>query len=237
MKCIIISTKKYKEKDALITAITEKEVITFHAKSVLDSKSKFTFLNVPLSKIDVTFIEGKYKYPLMKEASIVSSPLKNKSTLYQMSLLMLIQEAINGMLQEEEKYLVYPILSDILDNLDKNVSPQFISIYFLCHLLKISGYEFELNRCLFCGEKKDIVAFSFKDGGFVCRNCITDDIDQDLTVEQMKIILALFKSQNISDLSKYEFLNEDIMDLFNKLNVFIIDNYSIRLRSLDLLNN
>ena len=53
MKIIVLSINNYKEKDAIITAISQSETITFLARGIKDPKSKNAAINNPLMIADI----------------------------------------------------------------------------------------------------------------------------------------------------------------------------------------
>ena len=104
MKIIILSVTKYKEKDAIINAISETGYLSLTAKGILDPKCKNHELNNILNIVDVDFIEGDYKYPIIKRSKIVFSPVDLNSDYYLMSTLMLLSESTLHLLQENEYF-------------------------------------------------------------------------------------------------------------------------------------
>ena len=58
-------------------------------------------------------------------------------------------------------------------------------LIYLARLTRLSGSELEVDKCVFCGDRKEIVAFSFVDGGFVCKNCQSEETVRDLSKDQM----------------------------------------------------
>ncbi len=73
MKIIVLSITPYKEKDAIIDAISEEVDSTFTAKGILDPKNKNAAINNLLSIADIDLQEGNYKYPVLKSISNVEN--------------------------------------------------------------------------------------------------------------------------------------------------------------------
>ena len=82
MKLIILSITQYKEKDGIITAISENETVTFKVNRLLDPKSSGHILNTPLIEADVTFSENNHKYQTFKNGGVSFSPY-SASILYE----------------------------------------------------------------------------------------------------------------------------------------------------------
>ena len=76
MKIIVLSIIQYKEKDAIITAISQSETITFLARGIKDPKSKNVALNNPLTVADIELMDGDFKYPILKASKELFIPTK-----------------------------------------------------------------------------------------------------------------------------------------------------------------
>jgi len=234
MKIITLSIVPYKEKDAIIDAISEEGDITFLAKGIMDPKNKNAALNNILLIADIELNEGNYKYPVLKSSSVISNPMKLQNDLNYLASLMFIAEATKALLQEEEKAEIFSSLMDAVIALKSNENIWPILLSYTAKVLKISGYDFSVNQCVFCGTKQRIVTFSFKDGGFICENCFEEGMEKDLTNTQMLLIRSAF---NTEDFKKIQFScsEEDARVVFNKFLEFISDSYGISLKSATLL--
>ena len=234
MKIVIISITQYKEKDAIIDAISEEGEVTFLAKGVLNPKNANAAINNLLAIADIELQEGNYKYPVLKNASILLNPLKTNNDFDYLASLMVIGEATKALLQDEEKAKIFDSLVTAITTLKKIDEPWFVLLVYLARVLKQSGYEFEVNRCVFCGSKNNIRTFSFKDGGFVCNDCLDETTEMGLTKDQMLLIRAAFNSQTFE--TTFEGYNkENALVVLNKFFEFINDAYGLTLKSQKLI--
>ena len=192
MEIITLKITNYKEKDGIIEAISPDGVISLLCRGLYDPKSKNAILNNPLTIADVETSSGKYKYTVISGSLLINSPMKTGADLTYMSIVMLLQEATNFLLGEEEKPLIYYFLKGTIEELKKGINPLKIAISYLSKVLKISGYDFGVNECVMCGSKKNIVTFSFNDGGFICCNCYTPDIPKLFNISFIKCQFAYF---------------------------------------------
>ncbi len=236
MKIIVISVTQYKEKDGIINAISHEGVISFLARGILDPKNKFAPLNNYLTIADVELTESNAKYPSLKNYSILATPVQVDSNLDYLASVMLLAESTKCLLQDEEKAAMFQWLEKAILEMKNSKNYIGIDLIYLSNILKLSGYEFEVNRCVFCGSKKNIVAFSFNDGGFVCGNCLNEmeDIKRDLNPQQMLLLRYIFntESYDIPD----ELNNRDNeLTILHKLSEFISDSFGIKLSSINLI--
>lgn len=236
MKLIILSITNYKEKDGIVTGLSENELVTFNVRGILDPKSKNHILNTPLIEADIEFIESNHKHKTVKSSSIIFSPYGAFDSLEKLGVISLVEEATNKLLQEEERILIYPSLKSCLKGLkDSKTNPIQIAIRYLLDILTISGNELEFNRCVYCGNKEDIVAFSFSDGGFVCRECYDQNIIPSMNVSQMKLFRYIYLNKDY--LRPIENFNQmDAIEILKQLIVYIYDFLGIKLKSVSLLS-
>lgn len=234
MKIIILSIVPYKEKDAIIDALSEDGDITFLAKGIMDPKNKNAALNNVLSIADIELNEGNYKYPVLKSSSIISNPMKLQNDYYYLASLLFIAEATKTLLQDEEKQAIFPDLVAAVTTLKGSNDVWPILLAYTAKIFKMSGYEFSVNQCVFCGTKQRIVTFSFPDGGFVCENCFEEGMARDLTNPQMLLIRSAFNSEDFSKI-QFKCSEEDARVILNKFLEFIVESYGISLKSAALL--
>ena len=233
MEIIVLKITAYKEKDGIIDAISEDNEMSFLVRGIFDPKSKNAFLNNPLTIADVDFSEGKYKYPVVKSSLLIQTPINPLSDLRYMSSLMMINEATNFLLSEEEKPSIYHQLKEAIQDLKSGTNPLKIVVAYLAKILKISGYDFDVQGCVFCGSKKNIVTFSFADGGFICGNCYTPDIPKLFNKNQMLAIREAFLTDKSS--ISLAISDEELLFVLNQFAEFIHDSYGYKLKSLDII--
>lgn len=233
MEIIILKVTAYKEKDGIIDAISEDSEMSFLVRGVFDPKSKNAFLNNPLTIADVDFSEGKYKYPVVKSSMLVETPINPRSDLRYMSALMMINEVTNFLLTEDEKPGIYQFLRQTIINLKKGTNPLKTLLSYLAKILRISGYDFDVQGCVFCGSRKNIVTFSFADGGFICGDCYIPDMPKLFNKNQMLAIREAFLSDKTS--ISQEISDDELLFVLTQFAEFIRDSYGYKLKSLDLI--
>lgn len=233
MEIIVLRISNYKDKDGIVEAINESGQMSFLVRGIFDPKSKNALLNNPLTIADVELSESKGKYLNLKSSYLIESPINPLNDLKYMASLMMIIEATNYLLSEEEKAEIYPFLKKIIHRLKNKENPLIVVLDYLCKIIKISGYDFEINRCVNCGNKKNIVTFSFNEGGFICQNCYNASIPKLFNKNQMLLIRDSFSNSDIDDL--HDLNDEEITFILLKLTDFIFDSYGHKMKSIDLL--
>ena len=235
MKIIVLSVTPYKEKDAVVTAINEEETITFLARGIKDPKSKNAALNNILTIADIELMDGDFKYPILKGSKPLETSLKMNMDTEYLSSLMLIDEMLINLFPEEERFMMFPHLEKALENIKATNDWLMTLLIFMAQVIRLGGFQLEVNRCVMCGSTKKIVAFSFVDGGFICQNCFNEDVIHDLNKEQMLLLRKIINSQDYS-LKTSDYLLDDVKTLFTKFIQFIEEAFGYHFKNLRLLN-
>ena len=234
MKIIVLTNANYKEKDAIITAISQSETITFTARGIKDPKSKNAVLNNPLTIADIELIDGDFKYPVLKGSKEICSPFKLDMSSQYLGTLLLMDEIVVHLFPEEERSEMFPYLEQGVINLKKSNDWLMSLLLFMSHAMRIGGFELEVNRCVVCGQKRRIVAFSFIEGGFICEECQSEEIEKDLTKEQMILLRNIFNSRDYHLLDS-DYNKEDALVLLNKFIAFMEEAFGHRLQNKRLI--
>ncbi len=237
MKIIVLSLSKYKEKDSIVNAISSEEYLTFNAHGILSPTSKNSALNNILTIADVELTKSaKSGQQSLKECSVINLPFNLSQDINYMVAINLIAEATNKMLDEDEKPQAFAYLERCIYALKKSKYPLMVAASYLTKMINLAGYSFEVNRCVRCRSKKDIIAFSFEDGGYICKNCIDEDDRRDLTMDQLVLIRTLCGSVNF-DFNDIEYNEDSIKFLLDKFIKFISDVGGVELQSAKLIIN
>ena len=167
---IVIRQVQYKEKDAMVSVLTKDGMVSFLARGILNPTSKnasacllFAYSSFTLnSKLDkLTLTQGK----------LIKSYYHLYESLEAMAGIQLVSELMIKCL-DEENGSIYPYILALLDNLSNKFDSRTLILITIASIIKESGYALEFDECVKCGSKKDIVSYSFLEGGFICIKCL-----------------------------------------------------------------
>lgn len=234
MKVIVLKTNSYKEKDAIVEAIHQNGLVTFLARGIKDPKSKNAILNNPLSIVDIDLMDGDFKYPILKSSKEILIPLKLEMSSGYLGALMTINEMMVNLFPDEDKPKMFTFLEQAVTALRNNSDYLLTLLIFMSFAIRLGGYELEVNRCVICGQKNKIVAFSFLDGGFICQNCINEETERDLSKEQMILLRAIFNSRDYHLVGSV-YSKDDALVLVKKFSDFIEEAFGYHFKNLRLI--
>lgn len=234
MKIIILSINPYKEKDAIITAISEKETITFLARGIKDPKSKNSALNNPMTIADIELMDGDFKYPILKSSKQLFSSMKIDMDEKYLASLLIMDEMILNLFPDEEQYMMFPFVEKSLEALRKKNDWLMTLLLLMSHAIRLGGFQLEVNKCVLCGKRNGIVTFSFSDGGFICKDCYDKELEREFTKNQMLLLREIVNCPDFSLIEK-EYNQEDAMLLFTKFYQYIEEAFGYRFKNIRLL--
>lgn len=201
MKIIVLSKTDYKEKDIIVNAISENELVSFKVRNGQVPTGPFTWLNNVLTIADVEFIDNpRYTSKILKNAKLLYTPLTSGSDYANYLAINLINEVVNKALPDEEKYLLFHEIENFFTENKNNNDLMLSEVVFLNKVARLAGYGLQVDGCIECGTKKDIVAFSFEEGGFICREHLDKEMNIDFTGQHLKLIRYLININHYSDL-------------------------------------
>ena len=234
MKIIVLSISQYKEKDAIITAISQSETITFLARGIKDPKSKNAAINNPLMVADIELMDGDFKFPILKSFKEIFIPMKLKMDSAYLGTLLLMNEIMLHFFPDEERASMFNALLEGVIGLKRTDNWLMSLLLFMAQAIKNGGFELEVNRCVICGKKNRIVAFSFIEGGFICEECANEETERDLSKDQMILLRSIFNSIDYR-LLESSYIKEDAMVLLHKFIDFSQEAFGYRLKNTRLI--
>lgn len=165
----IIRCVAYQESSAIIDVLTSEGIVSFKARGVYKSPSKF-------ASSTQLYTKGEYQLTYKQEngkATLIAARTIDylKPLFFDLrvsAVLALLVETIIKNSDEEDWFQIFEYIYEILKQEFNygaliNIILKYNSIY--------AGSYLSASNCIGCGSKKNIVAVSFNYGGFLCSDC------------------------------------------------------------------
>ncbi len=128
---------------------------------------------------------------------------------------------------------IYDLLIAALNKIEDNFDPLIITNIIELKYLDYLGIGINVDGCNICGNTTDIVTLSSKSGGFVCRDCYTNEkIVSDKTIKVMR----MFYYVDIAKISKLELANQTVKEISEFLDEYYELYSGLYLKSKSFLN-
>ena len=118
-------------------------------------------------------------------------------------------ELTSKIVQNDEAPAAYPWLLAALKAIKSGVEPLTVGLIYFAHLLNNGGIGLDVDECVVCHGKSNIVAISYEDGGFICRDCYDPETMDatahlDLSEQDLDDLITYFKDNKIDVVSDEE---------------------------------
>lgn len=168
---LVLNQNPYGNDSALVSFATKEGIQSVYAGHVYGKKS-------PLKPLLLSMEEVKLEYTLTKDGMYLASfaeAVLDPSLLYasypKNLLLQFLSEVSVSFFHYGDSYPL-PGMEKILSALAEGKDPLSLALQSMGLIYQSLGLEEDVSGCALCGKEKDIVSYSLKEGGFLCRDCL-----------------------------------------------------------------
>ncbi len=211
VKGIILSETNYHESSKILNILTEEYgMIGVISKGCRNMKSKLRGVSRKL--IYATFhisykeqgLSTLISVDLIASFSKIVMDLEKVS--YASFLIDLVQQAVK---QSEEKEIFF-LLRDTLLKMEEGLSPLVLTNILQLKLLDYLGVHPSIDCCSVCGKTTNIVSLSASSGGYLCKDCYTNEgIVREKTIQMIRMYYYV-EIKNITKLEVSEEVSKEI---------------------------
>lgn len=189
MYSFVLKRSDLREQDQIVTLFTlEKGKIDALARGVKKILSKNSAYLLPVFLIDADVLSGKEVNHLTKAVPVFV--YKNiLEDLNKMSLLQTVFKWVNFLTKYEREPKIFLLIKSWLEFLDATDKVETSLAYgFLGNILMYLGFAPELDNCISCQNKNNLVAFYPAGGGVVCKNCFLLKKQEDTKIYPLRAV-------------------------------------------------
>lgn len=232
---IVISETNYSESSKILNVLTkEYGLISVIAKGCRKIKSRIRSVSTKLS-YGVFHIYYKEKgLSNLVEVDIINSFKNIRSDLTKLSYASYLIELTNQVVKQHWDKIIFDIFTSSLIKIDEDFSPTIITNIVEVKYLEYLGVKPSIDSCSICGNTTDIVTISSKGGGYICKNCLTDE---NIVSSKCIKLIRLFYYIDISRITKIDIKKETINEINSFLDSYYEDYTGLYLKSKKFLNN
>lgn len=215
----ILKETPYGESSKIINVLTkEKGLIGIMCKGAKSMKSK-------LRSCTQAFTYGVFNlyYKEDKLSTLVSvdiiDPLKNiRQDLTRISYVSYISELTAQVLKESSSASIYDDVINIVLKIESGLDPLILTNILEIKFLPLLGVGLNLDECIRCGNKTNIVTVDASYGGLICKDCYQNEIIVDKKIIQLLRMYYYVDIKSINTISVKD-------EYKNTINKFISDYY------------
>ena len=205
----VLSEIPYGESSKIINVLTrEYGVIGIMCKGAKSLKNRYRVPTMKLSYSHFNIMYKENKLSTLVSADVINPFKLVKSDILLVSFLAYLTELTSQVVKQSNdiENIYDDFIKTILkleDGLDSIVLTNILEIKYLEYL----GVLFNLDECVICGSKNNIATFDADKGGYICINCLTNEIIVDKKVIKMirmyyYVNIDSIKEIKVDDLTK-----------------------------------
>lgn len=216
---IILSETNYSESSKILNILTkDKGLIGVMSKGCRNVKSKLRGASRKLiyGKFYVRYKDNGIS--TLTNVDVFSSFSKTVMDLEKISFSSYILDLVNQVVRQNNDSIIFELLRDSLIKIEEGLSPIIITNILELKLLDYLGVRPSIDCCSMCGSNKDIVTLSSSAGGYLCRNCFSN---QELVSSKTVKMIRLYYYVDIKNISKLDVS----LEVIREINRFLDDYY------------
>ena len=217
---IIASETNYGETSKILNVITkEKGLISMMAKGCKNLKSPLRSVSSKLTYGTFIIYYKENKISTLKEVSILDNFKNLKKDITAISYAAYMLELSEGVIKQNNNPHIFDLLIQSLKKINEGFDPLVIMNILELKYLEYLGVMPIIDSCAICGKKTGIVTLSSYRGGYVCKDCYTNEtMVSDKTIK----LIRMFYYVDIEKISKLDISSKSK----NEINHFLDDYYS-----------
>lgn len=221
---VVIGETPYKENSKILNILTKDGVIGVVSKGCKNLKSPLRLLSSKLVYAEFTIYYYKDRLSTLKEGAIINNfeYIRTEASLKPYSVYIYITDLIKQIIKQTDISNVYDLYISTIMKIEEGLNPIVMMNILEIKVLDFLGCPIELNACAKCGSIKNIVTIDPDIGGYICKNCYTNEIIYD---EKTRKMLRMYYLVDISSIKELQ-IKDYVIDNINNFLTVYYDRYT-----------
>lgn len=203
---IVISERSYGETSKIINILTkEYGIIGCMAKGAKTLKSNLRTGTTKLTYGYFSMNKKEDKLSILTSVDVINNFSNIRKDINKTSYAVYLLELSEQVLKQSKNKEIYNLLMASLFKINDGFDYEIITNILELKYLEYLGVLPVLDSCAICGSKTSITTLSGSRGGYVCKNCVTND---KIVSEKTIKLIRMFYYVDISKIDKLEISNE-----------------------------
>lgn len=232
---IVLSETNYSESSKILNVLTKEfGIIGVISKGCRKMKSPLRSVSNKLSYGIFNLSYKKEGLSTLISVDVLNSFNKIKMDITKISYASFLLELTEQVYKQNPHSDIFALfisaLTKINEGMDTVVITNIIELKYLDYL----GVGLMLDGCSVCGNSDDIITISSKYGGYLCKNCLKEEV---IVSSKMIKLIRMFYYVDISKISKLDLHYDTIKEIDSFLDEYYDEYTGLYLRSKQFLKN
>lgn len=212
---IILTETNYSESSKILNVLTnDRGVIGIMSKGCRNVKSKLRGVSRKLIYGTFHVYYKENGLSTLIGVDLISSFSKTMMDLERISYAAYLLDLTHQVVKQNDDQDIFLLLRDTLLKIEDGLNPLVLSNILELKLLDYLGVRPSIDACSICGSDKAIVTLSADSGGYVCRNCFSNE---GYVSEKTIKMIRLYYYVDIKNISKLDVADE----ISKEINMFL----------------
>lgn len=216
---IILSETNYSESSKILNVLTkEHKTIGIISKGCRNMKSKLRAVSRKMlyGKFHIYYKENGLS--TLIGVDVINSFNNILTDLKNISYASLVIDLTIQVSKQNDDAQLFILLKDTLQKIEEGYDSEILTSILELKYLNFLGVSPMIDACSICGNTKNIITINSTSGGYVCKNCYTN---QGIVNEKTIKLIRMFYYVDISNITKLEISS----NILKEINFFIEDYY------------
>ena len=210
IKGVVISETPWKENSKILNVLTEDGIVGIVSNGCKNLKSPLRIISQKLQYGEFIINDNNGKLSTLREGSLVNPLMRIKSDLVLISYFTYITELVTQIMKQNNDKKIYELYINTILKIEDGFDPMVMMNILEIKLLDFLGVGISLNSCVKCGTTKNIVTVDPDVGGYICKDCYTNEIIYDEVVRKMLRMYYLVDINSVSEIKVKDYVKESI---------------------------
>lgn len=212
---IIVSETPYGETSKIVQLYTkEYGIIGIMCKGVKSMKSRLRALTMKFTYGSFYIYYKEDKLSLLKDVDVLEDFPTIKNDIILIGYLNYLTELTVQVYRQSNESQIYDLYISALKKMEQKMNPLILTNILELKFLPFLGVGLELDSCILCGKKTNIVTLDADTGGYICKDCYTDQV---LVSEKTVKLVRMYYYVSIDSISEIKISDE----VAREINFFI----------------
>ena len=209
---VVISETPFKENSKILNILTKEGIIGAASKGCKNIKSPLRLISSKLVYAEFTIYHNSDRLSTLKEGHILNefTNIRTDASLIPYSVYIYLTDLVRQVFTQSPEPLIYDLYISTIKKIESGLNPIVMMNILEIKLLDFLGCPIELNACAKCGSNKNIITIDPDIGGYICKNCYTNEPIYDEKTRKMLRMYYLVDIDTIKELKIKEYVIANI---------------------------
>lgn len=232
---IVLSETNYSESSKILNVLTKEfGIIGVISKGCRKMKSPLRSVSNKLSYGIFNLSYKKEGLSTLISVDVLNSFNKIKMDITKISYASFLLELTEQVYKQNPHSDIFDLFISALTKINEGIAAVVITNIIELKYLDYLGVGLMLDGCSVCGNSDDIITISSKYGGYLCKNCLKEEV---IVSSKMIKLIRMFYYVDISKISKLDLHYDTIKEIDSFLDEYYDEYTGLYLRSKQFLKN